>query len=289
VTDRFGQRLAGAFDAHGQLCVGIDPHGFLLQSWNLPDDASGLREFGLRVVEAAAGRVGVVKPQVAFFERHGSAGYRALEEVLAAARASDLLIIADAKRGDVGSTVEAYAQSWFTDGSALEVDALTMNAYPGVASLDAPVALAHSAGKGIFILAATSNPEAYELQHSTLVSGPSAGRTVAASIVDAVAGINASARSESGGLGSIGVVLGATVDLSGYGIDLARMAEGAAMPILAPGFGHQGAHYSELGDLYGAARGQVIVSASRSILSAGPTGVADAIRSQAKEVAQWRG
>src|SRR6185312_14808881 len=139
VTDRFGQRLAGAFDAHGQLCVGIDPHGFLLQSWNLPDDASGLREFGLRVVEAAAGRVGVVKPQVAFFERHGSAGYRALEEVLAAARAAGLLVIADAKRGDVGSTVEAYAQAWLTPGHGLEVDALTMNAYPGVASLDAPV------------------------------------------------------------------------------------------------------------------------------------------------------
>ncbi|WP_349903097.1 orotidine-5'-phosphate decarboxylase [Parafrigoribacterium humi] len=289
MTEGFGQRLAGAFDAYGQLCVGIDPHGFLLQSWNLPDDASGLREFGLRVVEAAAGRVGLVKPQVAFFERHGSAGYRALEEVLAAARAAGLLVIADAKRGDVGSTVEAYAQAWLTPGHALEVDALTMNAYLGVASLDAPVALAHSTGKGIFVLAATSNPEALELQHSTLAGGPAAGRTVAASIVDAVAGITASAGTDSDRLGSIGVVLGATVDLGDYGIDLARMTEGVATPILAPGFGHQGARYSELGDLYGAARGQVIVSASRSVLSAGSVGIADAISSQAKEVAQWRG
>lgn len=289
MIEGFGQRLAGAFDAFGQLCVGIDPHGFLLESWNLPDDASGLREFGLRVVEAAAGRVGVVKPQVAFFERHGAAGFRALEEVLAAARAAGLLVIADAKRGDVGSTVEAYAQAWFTPGSALEVDALTMNAYLGVASLDSSIALAHAAGKGAFVLAATSNPEALELQRSTLTSGPSAGRTVAASIVDAVAEINTSVVSDSTELGSIGVVLGATVGLGDYGIDLARMTEGAATPILAPGFGHQGARYSELGDLYGAARGQVVVSASRSVLSAGRADIADAIRSQAQEVAQWRG
>lgn len=286
MTSSFGQRLAEAFDAHGQLCVGIDPHSYLLQSWDLPDTASGLREFGLRVVDAAAGQVGMVKPQIAFFERHGSAGYRALEEVLAAARAADLLVIADVKRGDVGSTVEAYAQAWLTVGGALEADAVTMSAYQGVDSLAVPTALALAGGKGIFVLAATSNPESFALQHSILSSGPSVGRTVAASIVDEVAVINS--RNDSSGWGSLGVVLGATVDLGGYGIDLDRLAGAPATPILAPGFGHQGASFSDLDRLFGAARSQVIVTASRSILSAGPTAIAGAIRSHTSEVARWR-
>lgn len=287
MTPGFGQRLAEAFDARGQLCVGIDPHGFLLEAWGLPDSPSGLREFGLRVVDAATGQVGLVKPQVAFFERHGSAGYRALEEVLAAARAANLLVIADVKRGDVGSTVEAYAQAWLTVGGSLEADAVTMSAYQGVDSLAAPIALAHAAGKGVFVLAATSNPESFALQRSILSDGPSAGETVAASIVTTVSTINR--QHVSTGLGSVGVVLGATVNLSTYGIDLARISDSPATPILAPGFGHQGARFSDVGALFGAAQHQVVVSASRSILSAGPTSIADAIRSHVSEVAQWHG
>lgn len=286
MTVDFGQRLAGAFDAHGQLCVGVDPHGFLLQAWGLQDSASGLREFGLRVVDAAAGRVGMVKPQVAFFERHGSAGYRALEEVIAAARTAGLLVIADAKRGDVGSTVEAYAEAWLTEGSPLEADAMTMSAYQGVASLHAPIALALAGGKGVFVLAATSNPESFALQRSVLASGRSPGRTVAASIVDEVAEVNR--RHQSAGMGSVGVVLGATVDLDDYGIGIESLATHPATPILAPGFGHQGAKFGDLGAIFGAASGQVIVSASRSILSAGPAEIASAIRSHVDEVASWR-
>ncbi|MFZ2964356.1 MAG: orotidine 5'-phosphate decarboxylase, partial [Rhodoglobus sp.] len=82
----FGARLRATFDARGQLCLGIDAHAYLLGEWGLPDTAAGAREFGLRAVDAAAGVVGIVKPQVAFFERHGAAGYAALEDVLAAAR-----------------------------------------------------------------------------------------------------------------------------------------------------------------------------------------------------------
>src|SRR5580698_5701481 len=164
VVEQFGPRLLRVFGASGHLCVGIDPHPYLLAEWSLADSAKGLREFGLRVVEAAAGRAGIVKPQVAFFERHGSAGYEALERTLLAAREAGLLVIADAKRGDLGTSVEAYAQSWLTPGAPLEADAMTISAYQGVGSLAAPMILATEHGKGLFVLAATSNPEAFATQ-----------------------------------------------------------------------------------------------------------------------------
>src|SRR3546814_13402465 len=100
MSGSFGERLRSARNAFGPLCVGIDPHEHLLAEWGLEATAQAAREFGLRVVEAAAGRVGVVKPQVAFFERYGSAGFAALEDVLRAARDAGLVVIADAKRGD---------------------------------------------------------------------------------------------------------------------------------------------------------------------------------------------
>lgn len=269
----FGQRLQAAFDTGGQLCVGIDPHSFLLKDWGLPDDATGVREFGLRVVEAASTRCAIVKPQVAFFERHGSAGFAALEAVLAAARAAGLLVIADAKRGDIGSTFEAYADAWLRPGSPLEADALTVSPYLGVGSAVAVHAFAEAHGKGLFLLSATSNPEAVSLQTSRLPDG----QTVAASIVEQVEAWN----SRESGLGSTGLVLGATVSLADFGI-----VGLANTPILAPGFGHQGAHYTDLRSLFGAAADQVVVSASRSILVAGPSGLARAIEREAAAVAE---
>lgn len=289
----FGARLTAVFDSLGQLAVGIDPHAWLLEQWGLPDTAHGAREFGLRVVDAAAGRVGIVKPQVAFFERFGSAGFAALESVLAAARAAGLLVIADAKRGDLGTSIEAYGQAWLTPGSPLEADAMTISAYQGVRSLEAPLALALAGGKGLFLLAATSNPEARDLQTAILSSGARAGRSVAASIVDDVVEINAkhdSGKPGSIGLvpGSIGLVLGATVDFGSYGIDLAAIAARPSTPVLAPGFGHQGARYDQLDKLYGPAAPFAVVSASRSILQAGRNGIAEAIRAQAGEVFECR-
>jgi orotidine-5'-phosphate decarboxylase len=282
----FGDRLVAAFDAYGQLCVGIDPHPYLLDRWGLSDDAPGLREFGLRVVEAAAGQVGIIKPQVAFFERHGSAGYAALETVLEAARRAGLLVIADAKRGDLGTSVEAYAQAWFTPGGPLEADALTISAYMGLGSIDAPMRLAEERGKGLFVLAATSNPEAFSLQTARISSGSHAGRTVASSIVTGVGEWNASGGSGAAerGVGSVGLVLGATVDFGAFELDLAAIAAVPASPVLAPGFGHQGARFADLERLYGPAAPITVVSASRSILEAGPDGISDAIRMQAAEV-----
>jgi orotidine-5'-phosphate decarboxylase len=269
----FGERLQAAFDTGGNLCVGIDPHAYLLDQWGLTDDAGGLREFGLRVVEATVGRAAIVKPQVAFFERHGSAGFAALEAVLTAARDAGLLVIGDAKRGDIGSTFAGYADAWLSPRSALEVDAITVSPFLGIDSLALPLEIAREHGKGLFVLAATSNPEAAALQSAITSSGV----TVAASIVDRVQQWNG----EEAAVGSVGLVLGATVDLRAFGIENLGNA-----PILAPGFGHQGAKVSDLRALYGDAAHRVLVSASRSILDAGPDGLAAAIAAQSAEVAE---
>lgn len=282
----FGERLEQAFATRGRLCVGIDPHPYLLGEWGLPDSAAGVLEFGLRVADAAAGRAAIIKPQVAFFERHGSAGYAALEQLFAHARSAGLLVIADAKRGDVGTSVEAYGQAWLTPGSPLEADALTVSAFQGVGSLDAVLRLAEAEGKGLFVLAATSNPEAAVLQQAVTAGG----RSVAATIVDEVTQWNLAQHATGSDLkeahparmGSMGLVLGATLDLAEFGIDRDRLA---GVPILAPGFGHQGAAISQLRSLFGAAAPSVIVSASRSILSAGRDGVATAIEQQTREIA----
>ncbi|MEP6482227.1 MAG: orotidine-5'-phosphate decarboxylase [Rhodoglobus sp.] len=276
---QFGDRLAAVFENRGRLCVGIDPHPFLLDEWNLHDSAEGVREFGLRVVDAAAGVIGIVKPQVAFFERHGSLGYAALESVLAAARSAGLLVIADAKRGDLGTSVEAYGQAWLTPGSPLEADAMTISVFQGVGSIAAPIELARANGKGLFVLAATSNPEAAAVQTAVIAVGRSRGQTVAAGIVNEVDEVNAGA----GRLGSVGLVLGATVALNDYGISESNLLK---TPILGPGFGEQGAQFADLAHIYGAASANVVVSVSRSVLRAGPDEIDVAIVRQAAELAE---
>ncbi len=258
----FGTRLAGVIADRGALCLGIDPHAFLLAEWGLADDAAGVREFALTAVDAATGIVGIVKPQIAFFERHGARGYAVLEEVLAAARAAGLLVIADVKRGDVGSTLAAYGEAWLTPGSALEADAMTMVAYQGLGSLGDPLSRAAQYGKGLFVLAATSNPEAAATQTAQIVRGEFARRSVAAGIVDGVRELNAGAAT----LGNVGVVLGATVHLDDYGIDRDALSR---TPILAPGFGEQGARLGDIARLYGSVASQVVANVGRAALRVG--------------------
>ncbi|WP_249521872.1 orotidine-5'-phosphate decarboxylase [Microbacterium sp. ER1] len=276
MTERFGRRARAALEAHGPLCVGIDPHAALLAAWGLTADAAGVREFGLRTVEAAAGRVGVVKPQVSFFERYGAAGFAALEDVLAAARAAGLLVIADAKRGDIGSTMADYAQAWLPAGAPLEADALTVNPYLGVGALEGAFAVAEEHGKGLFVLAATSNSEATVLQRATTADG----ETVSAAVVAEASRRNAAA-TPAGEWGSFGFVIGATVDAAEAG--LAPFAPVA--PILAPGFGAQGATPADLARRFGPQAASVIASESRSLLSAGPAALAETIADRA---AQYR-
>lgn len=258
-------------DAHGPLCVGVDPHQGLLAQWGLPDDVTGLRDFSLRVLEAVRGHVAAIKPQVAFFERHGSGGLAVLEELIAAAREAEVLTIVDAKRGDIGSTMGAYAEAFLRDGSPLAGDALTVSPYLGFGSLDPAVELAARTGRGLFVLCLTSNPEGAAVQHATAPGGAS----VAAAVAAAAARCNEGAAP----LGSIGLVVGATVGdaVRTTGTDLL----GVNGPLLAPGVGAQGAGADELRDVFGGARHTVLASSSRGVLSAGP--VLTSLRSAAVE------
>ena len=280
MSESFGARLRAAMDQYGPLCVGIDPHAPLLEQWGLSQDADGVRAFGLAVVGAAAGRVGVVKPQVAFFERFGSKGFAALEEVMSAARAAGLIVLADAKRGDIGSTMAGYASAWLEPGSPLESDAVTVSPYLGPDSLHETLTTAVRADKGVFVLAATSNPEAAALQtaHTTDVAAVD-GQTVAQRVARDVTALNSS-DAFGGGLGPVGLVIGATVERSQFGLEDGMLS---STPILAPGFGAQGATPDDLISRFGALAANVLASESRSILGAGPDGIADAIVARAAQ------
>ncbi|KAA0112368.1 orotidine-5'-phosphate decarboxylase [Mycolicibacterium sp. P1-5] len=253
MTDRFGGRLADAIAERGPLCLGIDPHPELLRAWGLPVSADGVARFSEICVRAYAG-FAIVKPQVAFFEAYGSAGFAVLETTIAALRESGVLVLADAKRGDIGSTMAAYAQAWAGDGP-LAADAVTASPYLGFGSLQPLFELAAANGRGVFVLAATSNPEGASVQRA--VAG---GRTVAQAVVDDAAAIN---RAEHPRPGSVGVVVGATLDVVP---DLSRLGG----PVLVPGVGAQGGRPEALGGLGGAGRGQVLPAVSREVLRAGP-------------------
>ncbi|MFC7572057.1 orotidine-5'-phosphate decarboxylase [Klenkia terrae] len=185
MTAPFGARLADAVARRGPLCVGIDPHAELLAAWGLTDDVEGLRRFTDAVVEALAGTVAVLKPQSAFYERHGARGLLVLEDAVATCRAAGALVLLDAKRGDIGSTMAGYADV-LAPGHPMQVDALTVSPYLGPGSLEPAVRTARAHGGGLFVLARTSNPDAATFQHARLADG----RTVAQAVVDTVAGWN---------------------------------------------------------------------------------------------------
>jgi len=270
----FGERVRAAIDRFGHLCVGIDPHAGLLSTWGLDATAAGAREFGLRVIEAAAGRVGIVKPQVSFFERYGAAGFSALEDVLRAGRDAGLIVIADAKRGDIGSTMDAYAEAWLTPGAPLEADAVTANPFLGVEALSGAFALAERNDKGVLVLAATSNRDAFTQQRALRGDG----QTISAGIVAEVSARNAQ-RTADGAWADLGFVIGATVAWDEAGLT----APVPATPLLAPGFGHQGARPADLAHRFGHAAPTVMASESRSILAVGPDRLAAHITQRAKE------
>lgn len=273
MAETFGARLAAQFARGRRLCVGVDPHDHLLDDWGLPRDASGAERMGRAVVAAAVDAACVVKPQIAFFERFGAAGFTALERVFADARDAGLMVIADVKRGDVGSTFAAYAEAWLAPGSPLEADAMTAHAYHGFGSLAGATGLIEAHGKGIFVLSATSNPEARDLQQAR----DAGGRTVAQQIFHAAEHTGADLHAHEP-VGSVGVVLGATVPLPDFGIDItesgaARERARPVVPILAPGFGYQGAKLEEAGQLFGTLGPGLIAAESRSVLAGGAEGL----------------
>lgn len=260
----FGQRYLTAVAQRGRLCAGIDPHSALLQQWGLPVSVDGLRAFADACVEGLGPTAAVIKPQVAFFEVFGSAGFAVLEEVIARCREAGAIVLADAKRGDIGSTMAAYTGAWLDDASPLCSDAVTVSPYLGFGSLDPAVTKAHETGRGVFALARTSNPDGRDLQ-----TADAGGRSVAQSIVDAAAAVNAD------GSGTVGVVVGATRE---HGLDLSALAG----PILSPGLGAQGATAADLGPIFdGSDLRWLLPAASRSILRAGPSPAALAAAVQA--------
>ncbi|WP_018220167.1 orotidine-5'-phosphate decarboxylase [Salinispora pacifica] len=254
--ESFGARLHRAVGERGPLCVGIDPHPGLLARWGLDDDVRGLERFAGTVVEALGDRVAVVKPQSAFFERFGSRGLAVLESTIRQLRAAGSLVLLDVKRGDIGSTVSAYASAYLDPSSPLHVDAVTVSPYLGVGALAPMFELAAAQGGGVFVLALTSNPEGAAVQRARTADG----RTVAQLVIDEISQLNAGAQP----LGSVGLVVGATIGQTGH--DLTAVNG----PLLAPGLGAQGASAADLRVVFGSSLSAVLPTSSREVLAAGP-------------------
>jgi orotidine-5'-phosphate decarboxylase len=269
MTVPFGQRLSSAMAARGPLCVGIDPHPGLLSTWGLSANVEGLKRFSDICVEAFGDLAAVVKPQSAFFEAYGSAGIAVLESTIAALRSAGALVILDVKRGDIGSTMDAYAAAYLSPTSPIAVDAITVSPYLGVGSLKPAFSLAASHGNGVFVLALTSNPEGPQVQHALRPDG----RSVAQTIIDDLGERNGSAEP----FGSLGVVVGATIS-SDVKIDLSTRNG----PFLVPGIGAQGGTVEDVKRIFDGSLGQVLPSVSREVLRAGPSvpALAAATRSQ---------
>ncbi|GAA1911384.1 orotidine-5'-phosphate decarboxylase [Nocardioides marmoribigeumensis] len=258
MTTPFGARLRAAMDARGPVCAGIDPHAALLGAWGLSDDVSGLERFAMTSVEALGPEVAVVKPQSAFFERHGSAGVAVLERVVAGCRELGALVLLDVKRGDIGTTAQGYADAYLDPRSPLAADAMTASPYLGFGSLEPMLATAERHGAGVFVLALTSNPEGPQFQHARTPDGGSVAGTVLAELAARNAGAEP--------WGSHGAVVGATIGrapVSAEDLDVNG-------PLLVPGVGAQGGTAESVRAVFGDAVRHVVPSSSREILGAGP-------------------
>jgi orotidine-5'-phosphate decarboxylase len=252
----FGKRLDAAVDARGSVCVGIDPHPGLLEAWGLTDDSDGLARFADICVVAYSDSAAVVKPQSAFFETYGSRGIAVLERTVAALRAAGVIVLLDVKRGDIGTTMAAYARAYLDPSSPLVVDAITVSPYLGVGSLDPVFELCERFDAGAFVLALTSNKEGPQFQRAHVEDG----REVAQVVVDELGARNA----DLAPLGSLGIVVGATIGSAGVSFDT------LGGPILAPGVGAQGGNADSVRQIFGASMRRVLPSVSREVLQHGP-------------------
>jgi orotidine-5'-phosphate decarboxylase len=252
----FGKRLDAAVDARGSVCVGIDPHPGLLEAWGLTDDSDGLARFADICVVAYSDSAAVVKPQSAFFETYGSRGIAVLERTVAALRAAGVIVLLDVKRGDIGTTMAAYARAYLDPSSPLVVDAITVSPYLGVGSLDPVFELCERFDAGAFVLALTSNKEGPQFQRAHVEDG----REVAQVVVDELGARNA----DLAPLGSLGIVVGATIGSAGVSFDT------LGGPILAPGVGAQGGNADSVRQIFGASLRRVLPSVSREVLQHGP-------------------
>jgi orotidine-5'-phosphate decarboxylase len=274
LQDNFGKRLTRVFETSGHLCVGVDPHSTLLTEWGLADSVDGLLSFSMSVIEACTGNVGVIKPQVSFYERFGSKGFGVLERLTQEAHSAGLLVIADAKRGDIGTTMSAYFDAWFGDESGLYADALTVSPYLGLGAFAEGMNHWAAEGKGIFSLVATSNPEGQTVQNAKV-----GDMSLAADQFTQLDKLNGSQ------FGPYGAVVGGTLNLTKFGLTQAK----SSVPILAPGFGHQGARLSDAKEIFGAKADQVLYSVSRSVLKLGKDGVRGGVIKASNELIEALG
>ena len=256
----FADRFEAIAAVRSPLTVGIDPAPETLAAWELPYSAEGVREFGLRLVDALGERAGVFKPQIAFFERFGWQGLKAAAEVIGHIRAAGALALADVKRMDIGHTLEAYAGAWIGDDAGIAADAITLGAYMGSGSLKPVVERAKSCGAGLFVVVRSSNPDGIALQNAR----HSDGRTVAEALADDLTAFNADGLGSAGN-GLCGAVVGATLDDAE-----AVLQRLPTSLLLAPGIGAQGATMADVRARFGAkAARRTLPAVSRQIAHAG--------------------
>lgn len=254
VADTFASRFAAVRSQYGPLAWGLDPSGAILEAWGVGDTPDGLDRFVDLALSAAVGTVGLVKPQAAFYERHGWRGFRTLQRLITEARGAGLLVIVDAKRGDVGTTNDAYAEAFLGKDAPLGADALTVHPYLGVGAMGTFVARAHEAGSCLLVVTRSSNPEGRVVQSAVDASG----RSVEEQLLVEIGELNA--HLAPGQIGPIGAVVGPThMDPA---LDL-RAAQGL---FLAPGVGAQGATSADVARVFATCPDRVIPSASRSLL-----------------------
>jgi orotidine-5'-phosphate decarboxylase len=254
----FAARFASAREGFGPLVWGLDPSGAVLDNWGLGDNPDGLERFADIALEAAVGSVGLVKPQSAFYERHGWQGIRTLTRLVADARSSGVLVILDVKRGDVGSTNDAYAEAYLGKGAPLQADALTVHPYLGMGAMDSFVTRAHQSGGCLLVVTRSSNLEGRSIQAAV----DPQGRSVEASLLSEIGTLNR--RLAPGEIGPVGAVIGALR----FGENLDLVAPHALY--LAPGVGAQGATPADLAATFQSCRDRVMPAASRSLLNLGP-------------------
>ncbi|MDR1237412.1 MAG: orotidine-5'-phosphate decarboxylase [Propionibacteriaceae bacterium] len=248
----FGERLLAATAVRGNLCVGIDPDPDTLDFWRLPDSPEGISTFVGQILRACAQHCAIVKPQSAYYERHGSAGIAVLEQLCSDAHDMGLLVLLDVKRGDIGSTNDAYCDAYLKDDSSLKADAITVSPYLGVDSLSTYFDTAQDSDSGVFVVCRSSNPEGYQTQLARTPDGTH--ESVADRIVSCVKRENQRRWAD---IGSIGIVYGATV--------VQPLKQNIGGWILAPGVGAQGGTPDTVRHALGGGANHVIVPLSRAI------------------------
>jgi orotidine-5'-phosphate decarboxylase len=261
MTAPFAARFEAARAKFGPLAWGIDPSREILERWGATDTPDGLDRFADIALAAATGSIGIIKLQSAFFERHGWRGFRTLQRLAADGRGAGLLVIIDAKRGDVGTTNDAYAQAFLGPDAPLAADALTVHPYLGLGAMDAFVTRAEQSGRLLLVVTRSSNSEGRAIQSARLGPGPQ-GPSVESALLTEIGTLNA--QLAPGRIGPVGAVIGPTH------IDPPLDLRAPNCLYLAPGVGAQGATPRDVATVFASCPDRVIPAASRSLLQAGP-------------------